>query len=280
MKRFTIAFLLSIFFSAPAFAFTAGTGLFADYEFVADTEIPGPGGEMLSLCYITKDFRILGYTMTSDVQGYALGRDRCEAGIDRTFSTEQMETAQSLNLIAGDIPSEAKNSFERALKNYGLWGALALALIAVIIRRVKSLMGLDPKGLMRKKASARILSALCYVGKCDGIVASGEIALIRQTVKRLTRRDYPAADVIHITDHIDLNLTTQDYIDFGRGLRDSEKDTMMRGAFYVALATGRILPAEHEFLSNLAHGIGMPGEDFRRVMNLAIGDLDKYPPNL
>ena len=73
-------------------------------------------------------------------------------------------------------------------------------------------------------------------------------------------------------------MCAQDYIDFGKVLRDSEKDTMMQGAFYVALSKGRVLPAEYEFITELAHGIGMPGEDFRRVMNLALNDLDLYPP--
>ncbi|MEO1579855.1 MAG: TerB family tellurite resistance protein, partial [Pseudomonadota bacterium] len=157
---------------------------------------------------------------------------------------------------------------------------LGLGMIAIIIRRIKSLLGYDLRAPMRKKASERILTAMCYVGKCDGIVASNEIALIRKAASRLTRRNYVAADVIRITDQIDMNLSAQDFIDFGRGLRDREKDVMMLGAFYVALSSGRILKSEHEFLTQLSHGIGMPAEDFRRVMNIALEDLDRYPPNL
>jgi hypothetical protein len=280
MKRFTIVLLLSVLFSSPAHAFTAGSGLFTDLEFVAETQIPGADQEAISLCYVTRDFRILGFTLTSDILGYALSNDGCIGQVDRAFSAQQMETAQSLNLIDKAVPAVARNSMERNLQNYGIWVALSLGLIAVIIRRIKSIMGLDLRGPMRKKASQRILTALCYVGKCDGIVASNEIALIAKTAERVTRRKYLAADIIRMTDSIDMNLSEQDFIDFGKGLRDSEKDMMMRGAFYVALASGRILPAEHEFLSEMAHGIGMPGEDFRRVMNLAIADLDTYPPNL
>ena len=77
-----------------------------------------------------------------------------------------------------------------------------------------------------------------------------------------------------------MDLTPQDYLDFGKGLRDSEKDVMMRGVFYVTLSSGRILPTEYNFLSELAHGIGMPGEDFRRVMNQAMADIEVYQPNL
>lgn len=280
MRRFLSILVLSVLFSNPAHAFTAGTGIFSDLEFVAETRIPGPGEQTMSLCYVTRDFRIFGYALTSDIVGYALGEDRCAGKIDRLFSAEQMETAQSLNLIDSSLPIEARNTLQRTVQNYGIWAALALGLIAVIIRRIKSLLGMDLRGAMRKKAAQRILSAMCYVGKCDGIVASSEIALIGKTALRLTRRNFLAADIIRMTDHIDLDLSAADYINFGKGLRDSEKDVMMRGAFYIALASGRILPSEHEFLSNLAHGIGMPGEDFRRVMNLALTDLDTYPPKL
>jgi hypothetical protein len=54
---------------------------------------------------------------------------------------------------------------------------------------------------------------------------------------------------------------------------------MMRGALYVALSSGRILQSEYKFVTELAHGIGMPGEDFRRVMNRAIADIEVYPPS-
>lgn len=280
MKRLTVILLLSLFFNSPAHAFVAGSGIFSDLEFVAETEIPGSDGQSMSLCFVTRDFRILGYTMTSDILGYALAGDACASQPDRHFSAEQMETAQSLNLIDASIPTVASNDLQRNVQNYGIWVALALGLVAVIIRRIKSILGFDLRGPMRKKAAQRILTIMCYVGKCDGMVASSEIKLIAKTAQRLTRRSYPSAEIIRTADHIDINLSEQDYIDLGKGLRDSEKDVMMRAAFYIALASGRILPSEHTFLSKLAHGIGMPGEDFRRVMNTAITDLDSFPANL
>lgn len=277
MKRFLYTMLLSLLFAGPAQAFTSGSGMFPDIEYVADTQIPGPDGGQLALCYATNDMRIFGYTISSNIIGYSLSRDGCNQISDRPFTRAQMETAQSLNLVDPNIPSVAKNSLERNIQNYGIWVALALGLVAVIIRRIKSIMGLDLRGPMRKKAAQRILTAMCYVGKCDGIVDASEISLIGKTARRLTRRNIQAAEVIRITDHIDMNLSPQDYIDFGKGLRDSEKDVMMRGAFYIALSSGRILPSEHAFLTDLAHGVGMPGEDFRRVMNTAIEDLDAFP---
>lgn len=279
MKRFMIILVLSVSLSNAAHAFTPETGMFNGLELVDETQIPGPSGEAMSLCHVTRDFRIFGYTISSDITGYALSSDGCVERFDRTFTKAQMETAQSLNLVEVNLPSEARNDLRRNMLNYGVWVAVALGLTAVIIRRTKSILGLDPRGVMRKKAAQRILTAMCYVGKCDGIVAASEIALIGKTARRLTRRDIQAAEVIRITDHIHMNLTAQDYIDFGKGLRDSEKDIMMRGVFYVALSSGRILPSEHEFMSELAQGIGMPGEDFRRVMNIALADLETVPPN-
>ncbi len=280
MKRFIAAFLTSALMSGPALAFTADSGLFSGLEYVADTKITAPNGEPLALCHQTRDLRILGYTISSDIVGYALAVDNCSGAAERPFSPQQMETAQSLNLIDRDLPSEARNSLQRTIQNYGIWVALFLALFAVILRRIKSLMGLDPSSPMRKKAKQRIVTAMCYMGKCDGVVASSEIALITQAASRLTRQEISSNEVVRISDHIDMDLTMQDYIDFGKGLRDSEKDAMMRGVFFVGLASGRIIPPEYEFLTNLAHGIGMPGEDFRRVMNLALEDLDIYQPTL
>lgn len=278
MKRFIVALLISVFASSPALAFTANSGMFDDLEFVAETDITAPNGAPLALCYETRDLRILGYTMSSNITGYALARNNCAGVAERSFSQQQMETAQSLNLIDASLPSQARNSLQRTIQNYGIWVALCLALFAVIIRRIKSLMGLDPSSPMRKKATQRIITAMCYMAKSDGLVASNEISMITKTASRLTRQNVPSTEVVRVADHIDMDLSPQDYLDFGKGLRDSEKDTMMRGAFYIALASGRIIPPEYEFMTNLAHGIGMPGEDFRRVMHQALEDLDIYQP--
>jgi len=277
MKRFIVIFFLSVLVTSPAHAFTDDSGMFDDLEYVADTNIAAPSGQELALCYQTRDFRILGYTLSSNISGYVLAVDKCAGQAERPFSQQQMETAQSLNLIDASLPSVAENSMQRNIQNYGIWIAICLALVAVILRRLKSLMGLDATSPMRKKAAQRILTAMCYMGKCDGIVASNEISTITKTASRLTRQKVQSNEVVRISDHIDMDLTPQDFLDFGKGLRDSEKDTMMRGAFVVALASGRIIPSEYEFLTNLAHGIGMPGEDFRRVMNTALADLELYP---
>jgi hypothetical protein len=279
MMRFVIPFLLAAFFSSPAHAFTADTGMFDGLEFVADTRIDGTQGRTLSLCHETQELKILGFTVSSSVTGYALSDDACTQAAARKLSQDQLQAAQSFDLIDPDLPLVPANSFERSLQNVTIWIAISLGMIAIIIRRMKSLSGKDTRKPMRKKASDRILQVMCYVGKCDGIVAAKEISIIGETAQRLTRRPIKSSDVIHITDHISMDLTPQDFVNFGKGLRDSEKDILMQGAFYVALASGRMLPAEHQFVTDLAYAIGMPGEDFRRVMNLTLLDLDLNPPS-
>lgn len=276
MKRFIAAFLLSVLCSGMAHAWTADSGRFAGLEFVADTRIAAPDGTQLSLCHQTDETRILGYAVSHTIRGYVLSSDGCIAKVDRVFNAQQMESAQSLNLIDASLPSAPRETAQRTLQSYGIWIAICLALFAVIWRRLKSLLGLDPTAPLRKKAAQRILTMMCYVGKCDGIVASNEITFITKTAARLTRTKIQSPEVIRITDHIDMNLAPKDFVGFGKGLRDSEKDIMMRAAFLVALSSGRLIASEYAFLTNLAYGIGMPAEDFRRVMNLALDDLDIY----
>lgn len=275
MKKLVYAMLLVFGFVHPVHALTGETGLTEELEFVAETRIPGVDEENLSLCHVTRSFRALGYALTSDIQRYALSSDNCLTE-DRPFTSDQLLTAQSLDLIAPDIPAVAKNSLERNLKSYGLLAVVALALLAVILRRVKSLLGFDPNGQMRKKAALRIVSVMCHAANCDGLVGSKELALISQAAKRLTRRTFPTADIIRMADHVDMNLDANDYIAFGKGLRDREKDAMMRAAFAVTIENGRMLPAEYEFVTGLAYGLGIPGEDFRRLLNMALDDLDSY----
>ncbi|MFQ1699311.1 TerB family tellurite resistance protein [Loktanella agnita] len=262
----------------PAQAFTSNSGYFQKLEFVSETLIPGPGLSSLSLCYVTRDLLIMGHTLTSDIQGYALSSDGCNQQLERHFSPEQIVTAQSdrMNLIDPAIPPVARNSLERNIRNYGLWLGVALALLAVILRRIKSLMGLDPRGPLRRKAAQRILTTMCHVAKCDGLVDAREMKLIARTARRLTGRVYPTSDVIRLADHLEIELTPHDFIGFGKGLRDREKDTMMQAVLFIAIADGKMLKSEYNFATELAHGLGMPGEDFRRVLNVALADLDTH----
>lgn len=277
MNKLVFVMLLLVYSAAPAHAFTGETGMTQELEFVAETQIPGANQKNLTLCYATRSFRVLGFALTSDIQRYALSDDNCETEY-RALSVDQMMTAQSLDLIAANIPTIARNSPDRNLRTYGLLTAIGLALFAVVWRRVKSLLGYDPDGPMRKKAAMRILSVMCYAAKCDGLVDSKDLTRIRQTAKRLTRRDCSTADIIHIADHVDLDLDANAFIAFGKGLRDREKDLMMQAALLITMADGRMLPPEYEFVTELAHGLGMPGDDFRRVMQSALGDLDTANP--
>lgn len=274
MNKLFYALLLVILSGAPASAQTGETGLIDDLEFVAPTRIPGPDQGDMALCQLTRSFRVLGYALTTEIRGYVLSQDNC-ATIDRPFNSDQLATAQSLNLISSDVPAVARNSLQQNLQRYGLFAALGLAILAVIWRRAKSLLGYDQSGPMRKKAAQRIVSAMCHAAKCDGLVGANEMSLISKTAQRMTGRVYPTAEIIRMADQANLDLSPNDYIAFGHGLRDREKDVMMRAALLVAMADGRMLPSEYEFVTELAHGLGMPGEDFRRVMNAALADLEE-----
>ena len=278
MLRLIVVLFLGLLSSGPAHAFGAQSGVFDDLEFVAETGLTDQAGAPLALCYTTDDLRLYGYTLSSTITGYALAPESCTTGEATPLSEAEMRQAQADGLIDADLPAVARNDLERNFKAYGIWVAIVLGLVAVIIRRIKSLLGLDLRGPMRKGTTKKILTAMCQVGQADGIIDSREVALIRRTAQRLTRRTIKAGEVVKVADHLNPQMEEKDYIALGRGLRDGEKDVMMRGAFYVALASGRLLPAEYTFLTNLAYGIGMPGEDFRRVMNEALTDLDTYPP--
>jgi hypothetical protein len=278
MTRFSFVFLVACLFGLPAFAVTENTGLFEDLEFVGETTVATPGQAQIALCHTTDDVRLLGFTLFSNITGYALATESCTGELVQRLTADDIRSAQAAGTIDPAIPVIAKNDVRRNLTNYGVWIAVIMGLVAVIIRRVKALLGYDLRGPLRRKTTQQIISAMCHAGQRDGIIDSREIALIRRTAQRLTRRAIRPSEIVKAADKAKDNLTENDYINFGRGLRDGEKDILMRAVFYVTLASGRLYPAEHEFLTGLAYGIGMPGEDFRRVMNDALGDLDLYPP--
>ncbi len=280
MKKFFGALLLSMTMSTPALAVSLDFGMADGLEFVSDTRIPVEDGDStLSLCYQTRGLQILGYQLNSDIRGYALSEDQCQTAA-QTFSADQVITAQSLNLVDADIPPVPSNDLQRDLPKYAIVGG-ALLLITIIARwLIKLVVGSRSKGQVRVKAASRILNAMCYMAKCDGLVGSNEIPRIVETAQRLTGYTYNSAEVMRMADKIDLDLTAHDFIAFGKGLRDKEKDLMIRSVLYIGMADGRMQQAEHDFATELATGLGMPADDFRRMLNVALADLDEFPASL
>jgi len=280
MKNF-IAILLMIFgIAGPANALSLDdlrsfsvSDLFSEgIEFVAETQISGPNDDFMSLCYQTREIDFFGFALASNIQGYVLANDLCTGDVIRPFSEAQLISAQSFGQIDPGIPAIAVNSPERLLRSYGIFIIIKLAMIFVILRRLKSLFRFGPNAPMRKKAANKVLSAVCHVAKCDGFVSSEEVEMIAETMERLTNHTYKPAEIIRLSEQVDLNLTPQDYTHFGKGLRDTEKDIMLRSVLYIAMASDRLQPAEYEFATELANGLGMPAEDFRRVLNIALAD--------
>ncbi|MDO6588669.1 TerB family tellurite resistance protein [Loktanella sp. D2R18] len=276
MNNLLVALFLVCTFGTAAQAQTEVVTRAPGLEFVTKTRIPGADETMMSLCYVTDDLVVFGIVLTSDVQGYALASDGCETSYDQLYSEDKIVAAQALGLIPAEINPVAGNDWKHKLGIYGLLLSGCLGLIAVIIRRVKSLLGYDLRGPMRKKAALRILSAMCHMAKCDGIVDSIELTHIRKTIRRLTGRNYPTSEVIQMVDSIDMSagLDEHHFIAFGKGLRDREKDLMMQGILSVAIASGRLIPVEHAFATELAYGLGIPGEDFRRLLDLVYASED------
>ncbi|WP_342076673.1 TerB family tellurite resistance protein [Yoonia sp. SS1-5] len=262
----------------PNFLATTLSGLIQeDLEFVDMTKIPGNDGTMMALCHQTRGITIFDYPITNDILAYVLASNECAGPEIRSFSTEQMTTAQSLNLVSQDIPPIAGNTLQRNAQTYGVLIGAALILFWLIWRGLKALFGLNPSSPLRKKAAHSIMSALCHAAKCDGLVSSREVRLIGRTMDRLTRRKFADAEIVRLADRVHLNLTPQDYINFGKGLRDREKDVMLQAVLYITMAGGRMLPSEHKFATELAHGLGIPAEDFRRVLYQAFEDMEANP---
>lgn len=272
MKNLLPVLMLWLGLAAPAHSAGAETGYVVGLDYVAQTSIPGPDGAFYALCHTSRELKLLGLTLTRTVTGFALSQNGCLSASDRIFTADQVMIAQSLGLVDSDVAVTTRHDGRTVLAQYGLWIVVALALLAVIIRRMRSILGYVPGAALRKKAMRRILLAMCHVAKCDGIVAAAELSLIGETIRRLTGRAIPASEIIRIVDQIGDVPSPAQCIGLGQGLFDYEKDVMIRAVLSVAIASGRIFPAEYQFATDLAHGLGMPAEDFRRVLHMAISD--------
>jgi tellurite resistance protein len=153
----------------------------------------------------------------------------------------------------------------------GLWLLIVLLFAFVVF-------ALSPRlrfGRMRRGVAQRILRVMAHVAQCDGPAAPQDIALILDTARRLTGQRLRGSDVLRLMRQLDPEMTEADYLALGLGLRDQDKEVMLQAALTIAMSSGRIYPGAYHFVIALAQGLGIPGADFRRIMQKTIAEMNQ-----
>ena len=121
------ALALGIATATPADAGPARYG--QDLHFVADTQIPSPGGgKTIALCHLVDYVQVLFVPVYTFVEGYALSSDGCAGTSYRDLSSEHLLDLQRAGFISPDIPATPQVTLKDLL-----WGHAWLVIGAVTL---------------------------------------------------------------------------------------------------------------------------------------------------
>jgi tellurite resistance protein len=195
-------------------------------------------------------------------KGYALAENQCAVESFYTIDDVQLAGLKAEGLIEADIPAQPAVKAGLAVPMWA-W-ALILGLVGFVAMkaRTKKARKSGRQQLLGdvSPAAMAIIDAMCHVSKADGDVSASEVREIAVAVEQMTGEAIDPSRVSEMANLAEQTLTDGDFKKFAAGRSADEKEVMMRGVLYVAVADGQLDGKEQQFVGKLAQAMKMPGD--------------------
>lgn len=282
MKKLSLgvaAAATALFFTASSAEAGVPYGYFEEMTFVSETGVySSTGTPNLALCRISTKYH-LGYVgFWRNEVGYVLSDSEClEDGFYR-LSTEDMAAYQETGLISAQVPTVA------ALTSKDIASGFAGTFLLVLALFFKGTIELREFFSRRRRkgsstAAVNTLAAMCHIAKADGEIDPAEVEMIAAVVFEKTGRQFSIQQIAQMIEMTEDNLDPEDYVGFGDGLNEEERERLLEAALIVAVADGEIHTAEHSLMMNLARGLNIPAAKFRKTLQSVADELAGLSPS-
>lgn len=230
--------------------------------------MPGENGSPLALCVLVKTQNVLFLDVWRTQKGYALAENRCDASSYIPVTSDQLKVFKMSGVISSEVPDEPQVKTGLAIP-YWAWAIIAglVALIGIKLRR-KAGRKSARRDLMgdASPAAIAILDAMCHAAKADGHVSPSELIEIAEAAQKMTGEKIDPKRVAEMAKLAESNLTDQDYKRLVAGRTEDEKEVMMRGVLFVAVADGKLDSKEQQFVGKLAGVMQMPATKIQALL--------------
>tara|TARA_R110002073_G_scaffold50196_2_gene133055 strand:+ start:929 stop:1783 length:855 start_codon:yes stop_codon:yes gene_type:complete len=224
-------------------------------DFVANMEGAGPGGQDAALCHYTvrSHLAFLGYWVRS--KGYVMSTTGCEGNSFYNIDAQAFVAAQAAGILPADLPATPRLSAQQAMIGFG-W--LILLGIAGVFKVLQLLMRGRKRATPRSAVAAKMLSAMCIVAKSDGHIDGEEEKAINFAYEKIMGKSLTSMEIRTALAKAPFVTDPRQLEDLGAGTRESDRQTIMRGALLVACSDGEIHDAEHRVIGHLAQALVIP----------------------
>ena len=234
--------------------------------YLAPTPLSDESGAPLSLCYLGTARSVFGVEITYAAENYALASDECNATDYTVPTAEQFALFQQTGDFPAALPAEPQTPFAYRLRNYSVYGAIAILalLVASMIMRTAMRRSLKSSNSRGDDTAVQVLAAMCFVTTADGQDHSGDISTISQTLTKLTGKKYSAQQIQDILDYTSTDPTAIDAI--GTDLNQSDRELVMEAALSIATFDGEIKAPEYDAVTQIAKMLQLPATDVRSIL--------------
>lgn len=276
---FTLALGFQMFGAGEAEARRGVSGYAEALELVETTTIPGQNGSPLSLCVLVRTQHVLFVDVWRTQKGYALAENRCDVESFIPIDGPQLASLKADGLVSADLAEVPDVKTGIAVP---IWAWIViLGVVGFIAYKAKAKAGrkAQRQSLMGNTTPAvmAIIDAMCHVSKADGDVSAQEVKEISIAAEQMTGEAVDPTRVAEMAQLAEANLTDGDYKKFAAGRSEDEKEVMMRGVLYVAIADGKLDGKEREFVGKLASVMKMPSDRVTVLLNEVIASRVPTP---
>lgn len=240
-------------------------------SFVAETQIPGPGGAPLALCHLTKHYHLAFIPAVRQSRGYGLSDAGCatEAGYYE-IDAQGIADAKAAGLIHRHIPLTPRLSLTEVATGFvWVWVAIAAAIAMILVamdrrRRLtirREILAID------NPAVFNFIDAMCHAAKADGRTAREEVEYIRDVARDLTGLEYTEQHIIEAISYCPKLSGAAQFRRFGSGLSTDQRKMILHGALSVVAADGTMTDSEKSFIGTMGKGMRLKSGDMDAVVS-------------
>lgn len=241
-------------------------------SFVAETNIPGPGGDALSLCHYHTVHSVYWVPRWSTSQGYVLSDTGCEGTgyfdmpgvIEASFANGEMP--DGVPATPRFTPMQIVTGFTWPL-GLGFLVLLSAATRLRSNRRYKSQSAerMEVLGL-EDGPTFRFIDAMLHAANADGEAQQEEVEFIKAKAIEVTGLAYTNEHISWAITHTDRFKRKADLERFGKGLTVDQKRMVLRAALAVVASDQHMSRSEKKFIELLTQGLKLGKNDLQEIL--------------
>ncbi|MEO1274326.1 MAG: TerB family tellurite resistance protein [Pseudomonadota bacterium] len=256
-----------IVFTDPATAKRGAAERTQSLTFAGETSVPGPDGAPLDLCVFRSSWTAFGFIGVWESRSYVFSDAACAGTAYMTLPGNGFDVARADGLLPAALPKTPPFSLGERLNTS--WGAFAIAglILLAIVKLIRARIAAGARARVLGRADSmgkRAATVMAAAARADGRIDAREVALILETVNRMTDVPLERDEVIYVIENTP-KMTPKELAGLGKGLDEEDRRDLVQAAIMITAADGTLDGKEKRFIGALAGALRLTKADLEMI---------------